>query len=143
MKNILNIVDTEKSTFFNPVYSGQVTINLTPEWAMAVLKGECQYFELVGQNDDIKPKHGFKRSSDWDKDILNISDFISELLKNPHKIEEKKNKNFETVYAVFENGQKWLLNSKTIGLIPKTNSDWMGKAAYSDGNIWTGDSKND
>lgn len=143
MKNILNIVDMEKSTLFNTVYSGQVTIDLTPEWAMAVLMGTDTYFELVGQNDDIKPKYGFKRSSDSAKEILSLYDFISELLKNPHKIEEKKNKNFETVYAVFDNGQKWLLNSKTIGLIPKTNSDWMGKSTYSDGNIWTGDSKND
>jgi hypothetical protein len=143
MKNVLNVVDKEKSTFFNPVYSGQVTVELNPEWAMSVLEGDDTYFELENQNKDIKPKYGFKRSSNVGAEILNINDFITELLKNPHQIVEQENKNFKTVYAVFENGKKWMLNSTIIGMIPKRASDHFGSKDRNDGNIWTGDSKND
>lgn len=143
MKNRLLIIDRENSSFGNVKFSGEVKVELTPEWAMSVLLGDCPYFSLENENKSITPKYGYRRSSDFSDEILNIADFKNLLLQNPFVVDEVENRNFKTKYAVFENGQKWLLDSTTIGMIPRRDSDWLGKATYSDGNIWLGDSKND
>jgi hypothetical protein len=122
---ILNIVDFEKSAFLSPVFSGQVTVELSPEWAMDVLKGDCPYFQLTNQNKDIEPRYGFKST-----DVkINIAVFRNWLFQNSYNVVEIENNNFKSVKADFGDDLSWPLTAEMLKDLPTRDTDWLGKEA--------------